>query len=96
MNGVKPNVTAEEIERIVRNDRGMQAENISVMEGGNLSTVFSFKAEEREYVIRFSAMEDDFQTESYIANLLASQEYLFREYWGWGYIRLTAIVSRSA
>ncbi|MEK5238724.1 aminoglycoside phosphotransferase family protein [Paenibacillus sp. FSL L8-0470] len=84
MNGVKPNVTAKETGRIVRNDRGMEAENIRAMEGGNLSTVFSFKAEEREYVIRFSAMEDDFQTESYVANLLASQGVPFPRVLGLG------------
>lgn len=84
MNGVKPWVSSEEIERIIREDQGMQAEDINMMKGGNLSTVFSFKMGDNYYVIRFSDSENAFQTESYLANLLVSQQVPFPRVLGLG------------
>lgn len=73
MNTAKPSVTAAEAGQLIKDTCGIQAEQLTALEGGNLSKVFSFQAEGRQYVIRFNEMEDAYHTEAYIADLLSSQ-----------------------
>ncbi|WP_409346510.1 phosphotransferase family protein [Paenibacillus sp. MBLB4367] len=52
---------------------GCSVTDVTFLTGGNLSSVFSFNHSGSGYVIRFSGLEDAFQTERYIADLLSAQ-----------------------
>ncbi|MFF2015386.1 aminoglycoside phosphotransferase family protein [Paenibacillus sp. NPDC058177] len=80
----KPEVSMEEVQNLIKAHLGKSAEGIQAIEGGNLSSVFSFAIDQSEYVIRFSADQDAFVTEEYVANLLTSNHVLFPQTLGSG------------
>lgn len=77
MSHIKPEVSMEDVQKMIKAHLGKSAENIWAIEGGNLSSVFSFTLDQSEYVIRFSSDKDSFVTEDYISNLLSSNHVLY-------------------
>jgi Predicted aminoglycoside phosphotransferase len=70
----KPVIDISEIQEIIKHHIGSEAASIRQMEGGNMSSVFSCDVNGQGYVIKFSDLEGAFDTEHYVANLLASQD----------------------
>lgn len=69
----KPNMDIAAVEALLESHYGKKVQEVSIAAGGNLSTVFFFKYEDKSYVIRFSELKGAFETERYISELLASQ-----------------------
>jgi len=72
----KPDIIIDEIQQIVKQKLGSDAVEITPLEGGNLSSVFSFKAGGKGYVIKFSDLADAYGTERFVSDLLARQEVI--------------------
>ena len=70
----KPNMDIAAVEALLESYYGKKVQEISIADGGNLSTVFFFKHEGQSYVIRFSELKGAFEKERYISELLASQD----------------------
>ncbi|MCM3337462.1 hypothetical protein M3650_02035 [Paenibacillus sp. MER TA 81-3] len=84
MSHAKPSLTITDVHAVLERHWRQSAENVSAIEGGNFSSVFSFKIEHRDYVIHFSDAVDTFQTEHYVADILSSQDVLYPKTFGRG------------
>ncbi|WP_336789685.1 phosphotransferase family protein [Paenibacillus sp. MMO-177] len=73
----KPRLGVSEIEEVLRKHFGPGAAEITPLTGGNLSTVFSFVHESNGYVVKFSELEDAYQTEGFVSDLLSGQGVTF-------------------
>lgn len=69
----KPTVEISEVEVVLRKHFSSDVTAITQLEGGNISTVFSFTFFDKEYIIKFSDIAGSFETEKFISNLLSSQ-----------------------
>lgn len=69
----KPALEQPEVAAIIRNHFGAEAEGITLLKGGNLSSVFAFSVSGQPYVIKFSDLAGSFETERFAADLLSSQ-----------------------
>ncbi|MBM7566049.1 phosphotransferase family protein [Paenibacillus sacheonensis] len=67
---VKPLIAAAEIESAIGHHLGEGAAAITPVSGGNLSSVFSFELQGKEYIIKFSELEHAYETEAYVSELL--------------------------
>lgn len=68
----KPSLPMSVIEGMLLTHFGPGVSEITPMDGGNLSSVYSFVHEAKGYVIKFSDLEGAYQTESFVSNLLTS------------------------
>jgi len=73
----KPNMAMSEIEEVLRNHLGPGAAEITPLDGGNLSSVFSFVHEGKGYVVKFSDLDGAYETERYVSDLLSGQGITF-------------------
>jgi hygromycin-B 4-O-kinase len=73
----KPSLTMSEIDKVLRNHFGSGVIEVTPLDGGNLSTVFSFNHEGRGFVIKFSDLAGAYKTEHYISNMLSGQGIAF-------------------
>ncbi|MDF2653278.1 MAG: hypothetical protein K0Q73_9083 [Paenibacillus sp.] len=69
----KPVLKMAEVESVLRNHLGSSVSEITSMEGGNLSSVFSCIYEGQGYVIKFSDLKGAYETENVISDLLSVQ-----------------------
>jgi len=69
----KPTVEISEVEVVLRKHFSSNVTGITLLTGGNVSTVFSFTFFDKEYVIKFSDVAGSFETEKFISTLLSSQ-----------------------
>lgn len=69
----KPTLEIPEVEVVLSQYFGSDVTGVTLLKGGNLSTVFSFSMSDKEYVIKFSDLAGSFETERFIATLLSSQ-----------------------
>lgn len=69
----KPTVEISEVKAVLRKHFSSDVTAITPLEGGNISTVFSFTSFDKEYIIKFSDVAGSFETEKFISNLLTSQ-----------------------
>lgn len=70
----KPKVPIDELRDILRRKLGSEVTEITPLDGGNLSSVFSFVADGSSYVVKFSDLVGAFETERFVAELLEKQE----------------------
>lgn len=80
----KPIVEISQVEEVLSEYFKSKVTEITPIEGGNLSAVFSFSVLDKEYIIKFSDLAGHFETEKFIANLLSSQGVLFPSCHGLG------------
>lgn len=69
----KPNMALSDVKEVLRNHLGPGVAEITPLEGGNLSSVFSFVHEGKGYVVKFSDLDGAYQTERYVSDLLSGQ-----------------------
>lgn len=69
----KPSLAINEIEEVLRNHFGPGVAEITPLAGGNLSSVFSFVHEGKEYCVKFSDLAGAYETERYVSDLLSGQ-----------------------
>ncbi|WP_145135554.1 phosphotransferase family protein [Paenibacillus sp. Y412MC10] len=69
----KPIVDITLVEEMISEHLGAGAVEITPLQGGNLSRVFSFNHEGHGYVIKFSDLEGAYQSEIFVSDLLSSQ-----------------------
>jgi hygromycin-B 4-O-kinase len=69
----KPTLEIPQLEVVLSEYFQSTVTEITPLEGGNLSTVFSFVVLDKEYVIKFSDLAEHFEKERFISNLLSSQ-----------------------
>jgi len=69
----KPVLEIPEVEMVLSHYFGSEATGLTLLQGGNLSTVFSFSISDKEYVIKFSDLAGSFETGRFVANLLSPQ-----------------------
>lgn len=69
----KPSLAISEIEEVLRNYFGPGVAEITPLAGGNLSSVFSFVHEGKNYCVKFSDLDGAYETERYVSDLLSSQ-----------------------
>ncbi|MEI2393756.1 MULTISPECIES: phosphotransferase family protein [Paenibacillus] len=72
------------VEDILKQHFGSSPAGVMPVEGGNLSSVFSFEYEGRGCIIKLSDMDGAYDTEGYVANLLTSQGIPFAKCLGQG------------
>lgn len=70
---IKPTVEISEVKAVLRKHFNSDVTAITPLEGGNISTVFSFTFFDKEYIIKFCDLARSFETEKFISNLLSSQ-----------------------
>ncbi|ASS68459.1 MULTISPECIES: aminoglycoside phosphotransferase family protein [unclassified Paenibacillus] len=70
---IKPSVAESEVEDVVKAHLGSIATEIMSMDGGNLSSVFSFNHEGKGHVIKFSDLDGAYATERFLSELLSGQ-----------------------
>lgn len=80
----KARLEIAEVEDILKQHSGSGPAGVMPVEGGNLSSVFSFEHEGRDCIIKFSHMEGAYDTEGYVANLLSGQGIPFAKCLGQG------------
>ncbi|MFG1732520.1 phosphotransferase family protein [Paenibacillus sp. 843] len=80
----KPKVEISEVKAVLRKHFNSDVTAITPLEGGNISTVFSFTFFDKEYIIKFCDLAGSFETEKYISNLLSSQGIPFPRCMGLG------------
>ncbi|MEK5416815.1 aminoglycoside phosphotransferase family protein [Paenibacillus sp. FSL L8-0708] len=80
----KPELTMSEIEKVLWNHLGQGAAEITPLSGGNISNVFSFILEGKDYVVKFSDLERAYETEQFVSNLLLDQGIPFPKCLGLG------------
>ncbi|WP_419873311.1 aminoglycoside phosphotransferase family protein [Candidatus Pristimantibacillus sp. PTI5] len=73
----KPSLAMSEIENVLKNHLGPGAAEIKPLAGGNLSNVFSFSLEGKDYVVKFSDLDGAYETERYVSELLLGQGITF-------------------
>ncbi|WP_339314979.1 aminoglycoside phosphotransferase family protein [Paenibacillus sp. FSL R10-2734] len=73
----KPKLVMSEIEKVLENHLRPGATEITPLSGGNISNVFSFILEGKDYVVKFSDLAGAYETENYVSNLLSSQNIPF-------------------
>ncbi|WP_179281153.1 phosphotransferase family protein [Paenibacillus sp. XY044] len=69
----KPTVDITLVKEIISEHLGHGAAEITPMEGGNLSRVFSFNHAGKGYVIKFSDLEGAYAAEIFVSDLLSNQ-----------------------
>jgi hygromycin-B 4-O-kinase len=70
---MKPSLAMSEIENALQKHLGPGAAEITPLTGGNLSNVFSFTLNGKDYVVKFSDLVGAYETEFFVSNLLTSQ-----------------------
>ncbi|MDQ8732902.1 aminoglycoside phosphotransferase family protein [Paenibacillus sp. LHD-38] len=80
----KPKLEIPEVEVVLSKYFGSDVSRVTQLSGGNLCAVFSFSSKEKEYVIKFSDLSGEFDTERFIAALLSSQGIPFPHCLGLG------------
>ncbi|ERJ12168.1 aminoglycoside phosphotransferase family protein [Haloplasma contractile] len=68
----------KEILQLLRNDFGVSVCNLKRVKSGNIKTVFSFTYERKEYVIRFSKGNNEFETEQFLYKLTHKNDHMAR------------------
>ncbi|MEF3307789.1 aminoglycoside phosphotransferase family protein [Paenibacillus sp. GYB004] len=69
----KPSLAISEIEEVLRNHFGPGVAELTPLAGGNLSSVFSFVYEGKDYCVKFSDLAGAYETERYVSDLLSGQ-----------------------
>ncbi|MFD0713230.1 phosphotransferase family protein [Paenibacillus sp. GCM10027626] len=80
----KPNITVKDVESMVSDLFGSKAIEVTPLEGGNLSSVFSFLIKGKGCVVKFSDLTGAYDTESFISELLTRQGVPFPKCLGQG------------
>jgi len=80
----KPNMAMSEIEEVLRNHLGPGAAEITPLDGGNLSSVFSFVHEGKGYVVKFSDLTAHTRRNAMSLTCCRAKASLFRNVWRWG------------
>lgn len=80
----KAKLEIAEVENVLKQHFGAGPFRVTPVEGGNLSSVFSFEHERQDSIIKFSDMEGAYDTEGFVANLLTSQGIPFAKCLGQG------------
>jgi hygromycin-B 4-O-kinase len=80
----KPSLDIAAVEAVLKKHLGSNVTEVTLLKGGNLSSVFSFAHEGKGYVIKFSDLHGAYETERVIADLLSSQGVPFPQCLGQG------------
>lgn len=70
-----------EIEKVLWNHLGQGAAEITPMSGGNISNVFSFILEGKDYVVKFSDLERAYETEQFVSICYSTKVSLSQNVW---------------
>ncbi|RCW51776.1 phosphotransferase family protein [Paenibacillus prosopidis] len=90
----KPNIGIQDVQQLLKNLYENQVEDVTVVSGGNLSSVFFFKHNGKAFVIRFSDLSGAYERDQFVSHLLSSQGVPFPRSFGKGkYGNLTYSIS---
>ncbi|GLX68008.1 phosphotransferase family protein [Paenibacillus glycanilyticus] len=73
----KPEVAMNDIESLLRSQLGPGAVEITPMDGGNMSNVYSFRIADQGFVVKFSDLDGAYATDQFVSNLLSGHDIPF-------------------
>jgi len=80
----KPILETTEVEVVLSQYFDSNVTGVTLLQGGNLSAVFSFSISDKEYVIKFNELAGSFETEGFISSLLTTHGIPFPSCLGLG------------